>query len=292
MNGSVKIEFQQIPYNHVLLTFANDQSNKNATIDEIDCWSTVNDSMIVSNLAENETQTFCLMEKEAKTVSPLDCLSILPRNMALDSDEDSVWLWEDDKALTIGLLVAGLIICLVFGFGIGIVIVKRQAKAQNCGKETSFSRPDLISSDWKHDNPNEDIGYPYCDNDTISISSERSDYVAAVNPSRFDLIKMRLEKAENPAPSKSENLYDLEDMPSSKVYMVVVQGFSIDFTFAMFSTMIQAPTAPEGFRDSGISTCGPIYAISSKVTDRNDQSDNNGENLYLCVDAGNMKKNE
>ena len=47
----------------------------------------------------------------------------------------------------------------------------------------------------------------------------------------------------------------------------------------------QAPTAPEmTFRDSGISTCGPIYAISSKVMDRNDQSDNMGENLYLCVD--------
>lgn len=54
----------------------------------------------------------------------------------------------------------------------------------------------------------------------------------------------------------------------------------------------QAPGAPEGFRDSGISTCGPIYAISSKAVGQND---NNGENLYLCVDhdvVSNDKKNE
>lgn len=213
MNGSVKIEFEQIPTNHVLLTFVNDKSNKNATIDEIDCWTTVNDSMIVTNLSENETQTYCLMEKEAKTVSPLDCLSILPRNM--DFDQDSAWLTEDDKALAIGLLVAGLILCLVFGFGIGMLIVKRQA--QNKRNESRFIRPDLISSDWKHDNKKEDIGYPYTDNDTMSIASDRSNYVAAVNPSRFDLIKMRLEKAENPVPCDSENLYGLEDMPYLKV---------------------------------------------------------------------------
>lgn len=50
---------------------------------------------------------------------------------------------------------------------------------------------------------------------------------------------------------------------------------------------------PEGFRDSGISTGGPIYATSTKVKDSNDNGDNNGENLYLCVDgdAGNVKKN-
>lgn len=217
LNGSVKIEFEEIPANHVLLTFVNDQSNKNATIDEIDCWSTVNDSMIVTNLSQNETQTYCLMEKEAKTVSPLDCLSILPRNMDIeqDSDQDSAWLTEDDKALAIGLLVAGLILCLVFGFGIGMLIVKRLA--QNQIKESRFTRPDLISSDWNHDNKNEDIGYPYTDNDTMSIASDQGNYVAAVNPSRFDLIKMRLDKAENPVPCDSENLYGLEDMPNLKV---------------------------------------------------------------------------
>lgn len=215
LNGSVKIEFEQIPENHVLLTFTNDQSNQNATIDEIDCWSTVNDSMIVSNLSEHETQTFCLMEREAKTVSPLDCLSILPRNM--NSVQDSAWLTEDDKALVIGLLVAGLILCLIFGFGIGMLIVRRLANDQNYAKEGRFSRPDLITSDWKHDHRNNDIAYPYTDNDTLSIASDRNDYVAAVNPSRFDLIKMKLEKAENPIPCEIENLYGLEDMPYSKV---------------------------------------------------------------------------
>lgn len=216
LNGSVKIDFEQIPYDHVLLTFANDQSNENSTINQIDCWSTIDNSMIVSNLTSSETQTFCLMEKEAKTVSPLDCLSILPRNSEIESSLDSVWLTEDDKALTIGLLVLGLILCLGFGFGIGMLIVKRQVQWRNRGKQSGLSsRPDLISSDWKSDKRNEDIGYPYTDTDTISMASDEGSYVAAVNPSRFDLIKIRLEKAENP--EKVENQYDLEDMPSSKV---------------------------------------------------------------------------
>lgn len=163
---------------------------------------------------------FCLMEKESKTVSPLDCLSILPRNSASDSVPDAVWLTEDDKTLFVGLLVMGLIICLILGFVIGMWIVKRQATATNCRKVSSFSRPDLISSDWRHDNRSDDNGYPYTDNDTISVASDRSSYVAAVNPSRFDLIKMRLEKAENPTPSQSQNLYDLEDMPTLKVMIV------------------------------------------------------------------------
>lgn len=216
LNGSVKIDFDRIPYDHVLLTFENDQSNANATINQIDCWSTIDDSMIVSNVFGSETQTFCLMEKEAQTVSPLDCLSILPRNIDIESTPDSVWLSEDDKALTIGLLVLGLILCLVFGFGIGMLIVKRQVQWRNRRKQSGLSsRPDLISSDWKSDKRNEDIGYPYTDTDTISMASDEGSYVAAVNPSRFDLIKIRLEKAENS--EKVENQYDLEDMPSSKV---------------------------------------------------------------------------
>lgn len=216
-NGSVKIDFERIPYDQVLLTFASNQSNKNAVIDQMDCWSTVNDSMILTNLMENETQTFCLMGKDATTVSPLDCLSILPRNSELDSSSDSVWLTEDDKTLAIILLVVGLILCLAFGFGIGMLIVRRQVNARNNKKQSDMSRPDLISSDWRNDKRIEDNGYPYTDSDTISMASDRGSYVAAVNPSRFDLIKIRLEKAENPVPHVSENLYGLEDMPDSKV---------------------------------------------------------------------------
>lgn len=216
-NGSVKIDFEFTPYDHVLLTFANDKSNQNAAIDEIDCWSTVNDSMVVAKLIGKETQTFCLMEKEATTVSPLDCLSILPKNRASDASSDSTWLTEDDKTLAVSLLVVGLILCLALGFGLGMLIVERQANARNNRKQSDMSRPDLISSDWRNDKRNEDIGYPYTDSDTISMASDRSSYVAAVNPSRFDLIKIRLEKAENPAPHLTQNIYDLEDMPSSKV---------------------------------------------------------------------------
>lgn len=214
LNGSIKIDFERTPYDHVLLTFTTDQSNKNAMIDNIDCWSANNDSMIVSNLDTNETQMFCLMEKEAKTVSPLDCLSILPKNSAFISDP--VWLTEDDKALAVGLFVMGIILCLVFGFGIGMLIVNRQVHTRNTRKKSSFSsRPDLISSDWNNDKRNEDTGYPYTDNDTISMASDN--YIPAVNPSPFDLIKMRLEKAENPVIHQSENQYDLENMPYLKV---------------------------------------------------------------------------
>lgn len=212
LNGSIKIDFDRTANNHVLLKFANDQSNEDSTIDEIDCWSIVSDSIIVSNVLGNETQTFCLMEKEAKTISPLDCLSILPRASGSDSDStsDTVWLTEDDKALAIGLLVTGLILCLVLGFGIAVLIVKRQANAEKFTKQSVLTRPDLISSDWNNDKT-------YTDGDTISMASNRSCYVPAVNPSRFDLIKMRLEKAENPVPCEMENQYGLEDMPYSKV---------------------------------------------------------------------------
>ncbi|XP_037036383.1 uncharacterized protein LOC119074378 [Bradysia coprophila] len=263
-NGSIKIVFDEIPRDHVLLTFNSDQSNVHASND-IDCWSPINDSMVVDKLYDGETQMFCLMEKDASTVSPLDCLSILPRNSA--SDSDSVWLTEDDKSLAIGLLVMGLVICLGVGFAFGLLIVKRQAKAQNYGKQSGLARPDLISSDWRSSKANE--SYPYSDNDTISVASDQ--YVAAVNPSRFDLIKMRLEKSEKPEQNEGQNQYDLEDMPYSK-----------------------APSAPEGFRDSGISTGGPIYAISAKVKERNDLLDNvTPEDLYLCVDHDeNAKKNE
>lgn len=213
-NGSVQIDFDRIPHNQVLLTFNSDQSNVNAT-NEIDCWSTINDSMVVDKLFGGETQMFCLMGKDAGTVSPLDCLSILPRSGEYDSD--SVWLTDDDRALAIGLLVMGLIICLGVGLAIGIFIVRRQTKAKNYAKPGGLARPDLISSDWRRSNCNGT--YPYTDNDTISVASDMGvdNYVAAVNPSRFDLIKMRLEKSENPEQHESQNQYDLEDMPYSKV---------------------------------------------------------------------------
>ncbi len=217
LNGSVKIDFEHIPSDHVLLTFANDQTNKNADVNGIECWSSiVNNSIIVSqSFRSGETQMFCLMEKEAKTVSPLDCLSILPKNGSLVEDEDSVWLTEDDRALAIGLLVMGLILCMVVGVVIGIVIVKRQV---NVKKRAGLSRPDLIGSDWNSDRRSKVASYPYTDTDAMSVASDRSsNYVAAVNPSRFDLIKIQLEKSENPAPHQSQNQYDLEDMPSSKV---------------------------------------------------------------------------
>lgn len=38
LNGSVKIDFERIPNDHVLLTFTNDQSNENAEINDIGCW--------------------------------------------------------------------------------------------------------------------------------------------------------------------------------------------------------------------------------------------------------------
>lgn len=210
-NGRIRIDFYQIPHDQILLTFNSDRSNVHAT-DDIDCWSTINDSMVVEKLYGGETQMFCLMEKDASTVSPLDCLSILPRSV--DSDSDSVWLTEDDRSMAIGLLVMGLIICLSLGFAIGIFIVKRQARAQKYVKPRCSSRPDLITSDWRNSKINE--SYPYTDNDTISVASDK-DYVAAVNPSRFDLIKMRLDKSENPDQQQSQNQYDLEDMPYTKV---------------------------------------------------------------------------
>lgn len=216
LNGSVKIEFEEIPDDQVLLTFASGQTNKDVIINDIDCWTTDSKSMVVSNLIENETQTFCLMDKGDQTVSPLDCLSILPRNSLYDPASDAVWLTEDDKLLAIGLLVMGLIICLVIGFGIGMWIVKRQSIARNNRKQSISSRPDMMPPDWKHYNRNED--FPYTDNDNVSIASDRSSYVMAVNPSRFDLIKMKLEKSENPTVHESGNLYDLEDMPYSKVF--------------------------------------------------------------------------
>lgn len=213
LNGSVKIEFDQIPQNQVLLTFANDRSNKNALIDHINCWSALTNSIVIENALENETKMFCLMDKQAKTISPFDCLSILPRNNY--SGSDSVWLTEDDKVLAIGLLVMGLLIFLCFGFGIGVFIVKRKLNAKNNRKQSTLSRPDSMTPDWKHDKRN-GLSYPYTDNDTASIASGKS-YVTAVNPSRFDLIKMRLEKAENPYCVENEIQYDLEDMPYSKV---------------------------------------------------------------------------
>lgn len=69
---------------------------------------------------------------------------------------------------------------------------------------------------------------------------------------------------------------------------------SSNYHLSAFKIHKQAPSAPEGFRDSGISTGGPIYAISTKVKERNDLLDNaNAEDLYLCVDNDeNYKKNE
>lgn len=220
LNGSVEIDFDHIPLDHVLLTFTNDQSNENVTAQGIDCWSEMSESVVVSKSFESDTQMFCLMEKEEKTVSPFDCLSILPRNGGEESNADTVWLTEDDKALAIGLLVTGLILCMILGISIGILIVKRKANSKNSGNERQFSRPDLIT-DWRNDQSNAKVSYPYTDSDTISVASDSSNYVPAVNPSRFDLIKMQLEKSENPDRHESKNLYDLEDMPYLKVYETV-----------------------------------------------------------------------
>lgn len=233
MNGSANIDFGTTPIDKVLLSFANNQSNKYDAFDQVNCWSPTNTSIMINNLTENDTHTFCLMNESAQTVSPLDCLSFRPRN-ALD-DYDPIWLSDADKPLAIGLLVMALLICLAFGCGIGVLIVQRQANVQNRFKQNFSTRSESMTPDWKRENKIRDFSYPYTDDDTASIASGKS-YVTAVNPSRFDLIKMRLEKAENPVQIESENQYDLEDMPYSTVWF---KQFNINFILFLFSKKIQ-----------------------------------------------------
>ncbi|KAG4079670.1 hypothetical protein HA402_010450 [Bradysia odoriphaga] len=95
-----------------------------------DCFTNLSNPILIGDLAKDTSYTFCLMNISQKTVSPLDCVSYYSRGE--EEQLPAVWLYANDKPLTIFLIV---IVCIANIF-IGLVIGATYLK---CNGYESFS---------------------------------------------------------------------------------------------------------------------------------------------------------
>lgn len=90
---------------------------------DIGCQSSNTTVYRIGNLYFDTTYTICLIEKTEETVSPLNCMPYV-----LDSDEyyhDTMWIGEEDKVKTIGLVVFGIFVNIIFGLILSIVLIRK-----------------------------------------------------------------------------------------------------------------------------------------------------------------------
>ncbi|CAD7015050.1 unnamed protein product [Ceratitis capitata] len=77
------------------------------------CQIYVQPYMLVHNLSENNTYTFCMLELPESTISPFNCLPLhVP---AKHRETDNTWISEDDKQFTLSMLCLIFILSALFG---------------------------------------------------------------------------------------------------------------------------------------------------------------------------------
>lgn len=125
-NGSVSIELEHADDNLVLVWFSNKNPNyvhnRRISDDNLACLALRKRVITMDNFEPNVPYTICLMDKNAATVSPFDCVSFTNWSRM---DEVGPWLSENVKLTFVGLNVFGFMLSVIFGVIIGIVAIRK-----------------------------------------------------------------------------------------------------------------------------------------------------------------------
>ncbi len=131
-HGDVMVEVDKIDENSVLIWFSwyDRETVYSASDDEITCLTGVTNSITIRNLKEDTPYTFCLMESNEKTVSPLDCVSYTKLQ-----DRGHPWIFSGSKGLIIGMVVLACFVSGCIGVAAGFFalnqILKKRYRNQN-----------------------------------------------------------------------------------------------------------------------------------------------------------------
>lgn len=120
-------------------TFTNDTLEYHQNTNVSDCFTDLSNPIHITNLDNNTTYTFCLMNITQQTVSPFDCLSYHHQRDV----EQFTWLYENSKSVTICIAVFSCIASIIIGMIMGAIFMK-------CKKDDSFSFR-LALQCWKND---------------------------------------------------------------------------------------------------------------------------------------------
>ncbi|KAJ6645386.1 Leucine-rich repeat-containing protein 4B, partial [Pseudolycoriella hygida] len=145
-NGDINLNFEDEmdSTSSVIVWFNEEQNSGHVVGDQINCFDKEGVASIpITDLTDNKIYSFCLMDKGSTSVSPLDCISYMKRQLR----NDPVWLFESSKTLTLTLMIISLTICVLIGMGIGYwVSVRTNNEAGNFSTKTRNSvdsNPDM-----------------------------------------------------------------------------------------------------------------------------------------------------
>ncbi len=130
-NGEVNLKIETEEDTNSIAVIWFDENHKS---EEINCISKNEITSIpITNLKNDMTYSFCLLDKNNTSVSPLDCISYAKR------DVQTVWLFESTKPLTVTLVVISLALNVVVGIAIGFWMVKHNPFSKHNNESSKFS---------------------------------------------------------------------------------------------------------------------------------------------------------
>lgn len=146
-DGTVILRVKNKSFNNTLLIwFDNGEHHFQSamTSDDIDCRlnhitnnSLITRSIQLDNIKPNTPYTFCLMESNIKeyVVSPFNCVTY---NKKVDNEQ--VWLVNNVRAFTIGMIVLSVSLTLLFGGMVGFIVMRRNPTWLRGGRNVVFVR--------------------------------------------------------------------------------------------------------------------------------------------------------
>lgn len=147
LDGTVTLRVKNKTFNNTLLVwFDNGEHHfqSQMTADDIDCRLNhiTNNSMItrsiqLENIKPNTPYTFCLMENtvEEYVVSPFNCVAY---NKHVEGEQ--VWISNNVRAFTIGMIVLSISLILFFGSMLGFLLMRRNPSWLKGGRNVVFVR--------------------------------------------------------------------------------------------------------------------------------------------------------
>lgn len=146
-DGTITLRVKNKSFNNTLLVwFDNGEHHFQSamTAEDIDCRlnhitnnSLITRSIQLDNLKPNTPYTFCLMESSVKeyVVSPFNCVTY---NRQVEGER--VWLVNNVRAFTIGMIVLSVSLALLFGGMLGFFLMRRNPSWLRGGRNVVFVR--------------------------------------------------------------------------------------------------------------------------------------------------------
>lgn len=148
-NGEINlnIENEQNATSSVVIWFNENQNSGEKVGEEINCISKNGITSIpITDLMNNGIYSFCLMDKNSTSVSPLDCISYVKRYV----QAEPVWLFESSKILTITLAVIILTMTVFFGIAIGFWMLNYNPFSKHNKRMSEYSIESRDSVNSRH----------------------------------------------------------------------------------------------------------------------------------------------